>query len=355
MTLEDQAKQPREGEQLDASKVEDFLRGALPELAGPVQVKQFPSGASNLTYLIQVGGSELVLRRPPFGTKARSAHDMGREYRVLSRLNSVFPYCPKPLAYCEDEDVLGAPFYVMERLHGIIVRRDLPRGMSLDSRQAAQLSRNLLDVQYELHHVDYKAAGLEELGKPEGYVERQVKGWNQRYSAARTEDVPECRDVMAWLEDKMPAESALVGIIHNDYKFDNVVLDPDNPLRIMGVLDWEMATLGDPLMDLGCSLAYWVQSDDPEELQAARMGPSHLEGMLTRQELIDRYAQKARISLDNFDFYYAFGLFRLAVIAQQIYYRYIQGQTRDERFKSFGRLVNVLVNVAGRVMERSRL
>lgn len=355
MTFEDQAKEPRKGEALNAAKVEQFLRDTLPNLSGPVEVSQFPGGASNLTYLVKAGDRELVLRRPPFGTKAKSAHDMGREYRVLSRLNSVFPYCPRPLAYCEDESVVGAPFYVMERLRGIILRRNLPKGMHLMKEQATQLSRNLVDVQFELHRVDYKAAGLEDFGKPEGYVKRQVLGWNRRFENAHTDDVPECREIMAWLEEKMPPESPMTGIIHNDYKFDNVVLDPDNPLKIIGVLDWEMATLGDPLMDLGCSLAYWVQGDDPEELQMMRMGPTQLDGMLTRQEIIERYQQKAGIEINNFDFYYVFGIFRLAVIVQQIYYRYAKGQTQDERFRGFGALATILANVAGNVIQGSGL
>lgn len=351
----DEAKAPREGEALDEIKLESWLRDCLPGLTGALEVTQFPGGASNLTYLIKVGDRELVLRRPPFGANVASAHDMGREYRVLSRLNAVFPQAPKPLAYCEDEDVLGAKFYVMERIKGIILRRELPRELEFGPQQCRALSESLIDVQYALHNIDYEAAELGELGRPAGYVERQVKGWDGRWDKARTDDVPDAPDVRAWLMDKLPGDSGYVGIIHNDYKFDNVILDPENPTRIIGVLDWEMATLGDPLMDLGCTLSYWVQPGDPPAMAAARMGPTHEEGMMRRDEIIQHYADKAGMNLDNFDFYYVFGLFRLAVVVQQIYRRYYDGKTRDQRFAVFGQMANVLNQTAAGVIAGSEL
>jgi aminoglycoside phosphotransferase (APT) family kinase protein len=330
---------PRPGEELDAAAVADYLASVLPELTGDISITQFPGGASNLTYLVEIGGDQLVLRRPPFGTKARSAHDMGREYRILSRLRPVFPYCPRPLALCEDPDVLGEPFYVMDRLEGTILRRELPGGLKLPPEQARALCTELLDVHLRLHSVDYDAAGLSDMGKPDGYVQRQVLGWSRRYRDARTADVPENESLMDWLEASMPTEGAGGCIIHNDYKFDNVVLErTDEGLRISGVLDWEMATLGDPLMDLGCSLAYWIQADDPPEMMAARMMPTHLPGMMSRREIVDYYLSRSGLEVGSFDFYYVFGLFRLAVIVQQIYYRYFHGQTADQRFAGFGRL-----------------
>ncbi|HOJ13754.1 MAG TPA: phosphotransferase family protein, partial [Deltaproteobacteria bacterium] len=317
----------RQGEELDLKAVEAFLKDSIPGLHGELVVEQFPSGYSNLTYLIRVGERELVLRRPPFGRKAKTAHDMGREYRILKALNPVFPYCPRPLVYTEDPSVMGCPFYVMDRIRGIILRKNLPEGLELSPGQVRTLCENLLDVQLELHAVDYKAIGLEGFGRPEGYVRRQVEGWSERFRAAWTPDAPTFDGVMQWLHDRMPPDSQRPALIHNDYKFDNVVLDPKDPLRIIGVLDWEMATIGDPLMDLGSSLGYWVQADDPEDFQAARMMPTNLPGALTRKEMVERYAEKAGITIDNFDFYLCFGLFRLAVIAQQIYYRYYHGQT----------------------------
>ncbi len=343
MDPENETTRPRPGEELDAGRVSAFLDQALPDFAGPVEIRQFPGGASNLTYLLRIGDRELVLRRPPFGTKARSAHDMSREYGVLQRLHRVFPYSPEPLALCEDVSVLGEPFYVMERLSGTILRRELPRGLTLSADDARALCENLIDVHLELHDIDYRRAGLEDLGRPQGYVLRQIEGWSKRYRAARTGDVPDNEALMDWLGANMPDADTRAAIIHNDYKFDNVVLGDDgHGLRIRGVLDWEMATLGDPLMDLGCSLAYWIEADDPAPMQAARMMPTHLPGMMSRRQIVEYYGERSGRDTADFVFYYAFGLFRLAVIVQQIYYRYAHGQTSDPRFAGFGRLGAVL-------------
>jgi aminoglycoside phosphotransferase (APT) family kinase protein len=354
-TTEDSASGFRSGEELDVPRVEAYIRDALPGIHGPVSISQFPGGHSNLTYLVKVGDTEMVLRRPPPGTKAKTAHDMGREYRVLSRLNAVFPCAPKPYAHCEDESVIGAPFYLMQRFHGVILRKDFPKGMTLTEAQRRTLCENLLDLQVQLHQVDYVAAGLSDFGKPRGYVERQVRGWNERYVKAKTDDVPGCERIMQWLQDKQPGDSGRTGIIHNDYKFDNVVLDAQDPMRIIGVLDWEMATLGDPLMDLGCSMAYWVERTDPPPLQLSRMGPTNLPGMLTRSEMVARYAEKTGARIDNFDFYYVFGLFRLAVIAQQIYYRYYHKQVSDPRFSQFGMFVTYLSQICEQIIGKSGL
>ncbi len=341
----------REGEELDQSRVKAFLMEKIPGLDGPLEIRQFPSGFSNLTYFIRVGKREMVLRRPPFGRKAKTAHDMNREYRILSALYPVFPYCPKPLAYTDDESIMGCPFYVMERITGIILRKNLPQGLVLTPSDARTLCENLIDLHHRLHSLDYRAIGLADFGKPEGYVKRQVEGWSRRYRDARTPDVPDFESVMTWLNDNQAPDSGVSGIIHNDYKFDNLVLNPNNPLEIIGILDWEMATLGDPLMDLGCSMAYWVNSSDPEEFKAMRMLPTTLDGMMTRQELVARYAEKSGIPIVDFHFYYCFGLFRLAVIAQQIYYRYYHGQTKDKRFIQLAFAVVILEKAAKRVIE----
>lgn len=350
----DQPGAVREENNFDPARILPFLRAHIPGLPqADASLKQFQGGASNLTYLLTIGDREMILRRPPAGTKARSAHDMGREFRIMQKLSPLFP-CPRPLACCQDESLIGGTFYVMEKLAGVILRRDLPQGLSYSPEQARALCTNLLDTQIRLHTLNYAAAGLGELGKPQGYVERQVDGWCERFAMAWTDDVPKCESLMAWLKAHRPPDSPRPGIIHNDYRFDNVVLDPRDHLSIVGVLDWEMATLGDPLMDLGASLAYWVQPGDPPQMQALRMQPSTLPGMLTRAQIVRYYADRTGAQIRNPDWYYVFGLFRLAVIAQQIYYRFKLGQTKNPKFQAFGIFVAVLSQVAGKVIDESR-
>ncbi len=345
----------RRGEELDLAKVTTFLKDTLPGVSGEVRIRQFPAGFSNLTYSVEVGDRELILRKPPHGKKAKSAHDMSREYRILKALKPVFPYAPEALVYSEDLSVVGSPFYVMERIKGMILRRDLPKDFLLSGRDAGQLCENLIDVLCRLHGLDYVEIGLDGFGKPDGYVRRQVEGWSARYRDAKTDDAPDYERVMGWLHDHMPADSQKPAIIHNDYKFDNVVLNPGNPLEIIGVLDWEMATIGDPLMDLGSSMAYWVNRDDPENMQLIRMLPTNSEGMLSRDELVRLYLSKTGREAQSFDFYLCFGFFRLAVIAQQIYYRYYHGQTKDKRFAMLIVAVQVLEQAAKTLIERSDL
>ncbi len=354
MDFTDKARDIRKGEELDTDKVEAYLRDVIPGLEGDLVIKQFPGGHSNLTYQLSIGEQDFVLRRPPFGTKAKTAHDMNREFRILTVLREVFPYCPEPVAYTGDDSVMGCPFYVMKRIRGIIIRRNLPSGLDLTREQMRRIFDRLVDVHVELHAIDYRSIGLGDFGKPEGYVQRQVRGWSDRYRKARTPDAPDCEEVMAWLAEKMPPESGEATIIHNDYRLDNVVLDAGDPTKIIGVLDWEMATIGDPLMDLGCSLPYYGNPDDPEEelLMRSMLMPT-LEGMITREELVDLYAEKSGRSIDRVDFYCAFGLFRLGVIIQQIYYRYYHGQTQDERFKNMVLGVTILDRAARRVIEKS--
>jgi aminoglycoside phosphotransferase (APT) family kinase protein len=345
--LIDTTKTIRPGEELAVDKLEAYLLKNLPGTRGRLVVEQFPGGASNLTYLLRLGEQELVLRRPPFGNRVKSAHDMGREFRVLSKLHAVYAPAPRPSIYCEDESVLGAPFYCMERRHGVILRRKLPPGLVLDPPLIARLNRSFIDNLVEFHKIDYCAAGLGDLGKPEGFAGRQVEGWSKRYLAARTDDVPEMEFLMTWFPQRIPA-NGLSSLVHNDYKFDNIMLDPHDLARIVAVLDWEMCTLGDPLMDLGTVLAYWVQADDPPSVQMHAFGPTLLPGSMTRRELTDYYGQKSGFDITNALFYYAFGLFKTAVIVQQIYYRYVQGFTKDERFAHFNRQVAALAQEAHR-------
>jgi aminoglycoside phosphotransferase (APT) family kinase protein len=350
MTQIDMPKQVRPGEELDIVKLESYLRDVLPGLDGAIEVRQFPSGYSNLTYLICFGQKEFILRRPPLGKKAKTAHDMKREYTILKALRPYFRYVPQPITYCEDPEVMDSAFYVMERIPGIILRKDFPKELAIDEKGARQLSENLMSVFCQLHGLDVRDCGLEGLGKPQDYVKRQVSGWSDRYRDARTEDVPDLEEVMAWLQANMVADDFRATVIHNDFKFDNVILNPSNPLEIIGVVDWEMATLGHPLMDLGASLAYWINRDDPVEFSAMRTLPTQEPGMPTRKEMVRIYEQFSGSRIEGFEFYYCFGLFRLAVIVQQIYYRYFHGQTRDERFKMFRFVVALLEKVCLRVI-----
>lgn len=350
--MTDPTRPVREGEELDLAAVESFLKSAIPDLEDPLEVSQFPSGASNLTYLVKAGDREMVLRRPPRGRKAKTAHDMSREVRVLTALADVYPYVPKVLAFCDDPDVLGCDFFLMERLDGIILRKNLPRGMSLSREETARLCRNVVDRLIDLHSIDYRTAGLGDLGKPEGYVGRQIEGWSRRYIDARTPNAPSYDRVMRWLEEKMPPEIG-ASIIHGDYRLDNVVLDSD--LEVIGVLDWEMATIGDPLMDLGNGLAYWMQKTDPWLLRVMRLQPTHLEGMMTREEVVDYYCRSTGIEIETFDFYRIYGVFRLVVIMQQIYYRYYHRQTRNKRFGRFIYLIKYLDGYLNRLIDGSLL
>jgi aminoglycoside phosphotransferase (APT) family kinase protein len=329
----------RAGEELDLAAIEAWLRAQGIEVEGTAEVTQFPGGASNWTYRLKYPTHDWILRRPPSGTKAKSAHDMVREFAVQQALKPVYPAVPRMIALCRDAAVIGSDFYLMERIDGLIPRANLPKGVTLDAAQTRQLCTNVLDKLIELHRVDYKAAGLETLGRGAGYCKRQVEGWSDRYVKARTWNVPSFARVRDWLAANAPDDVATC-VIHNDWRFDNVVLAADDPTRVIGVLDWEMTTLGDPLMDLGSALAYWVQADDGFFMRSTRRQPTHLPGMLTRREVVDYYLERSELKPADWRFYEVFGLFRLAVIIQQIYYRYHHGQTRNPAFKRFWLLVN---------------
>lgn len=338
----DQPRALRDEDRFDLEAVDAWLKTRVEGLSGTPEVEQFARGASNLTYRLRYPDRDLILRRPPPGTKAKSAHNMVREYTVQKALKPVYPYVPEMLALCTDPEVIGSDFYVMQRLEGIILRANLPQGMELNAEQARRLSQAAIDRLIDLHQVDVQAAGLEKLGKGAGYNRRQIEGWSERFRRARTWNVLPGRYVMDWLAERVPDEVA-IAVIHGDYRFDNLVLDPADPLEIIGVLDWELATLGDPLMDLGNSMAYWVQADDEKYFKGFRRQPTHLPGMMTRAEVVDYYCERSGLRPDDWAFYEVYGLFRLAVIAQQIYYRYHHKQTRNPQFRHFWLAVNYLL------------
>jgi aminoglycoside phosphotransferase (APT) family kinase protein len=335
----------RPGEELDVTRLEPYLRDRLPGESDGLSVRQFPSGHSNLTYSLQLGARELVLRRPPFGSKVKSAHDMGREFRVLSKLHSAYAPAPEVLFYCDDESVLGAPFYVMEPIHGVILRKKVPSVLEFAEDKARRLSESFVDNLVRLHSVNYAAAGLADLGKAEGYLERQVRGWSERYHGSKTHEYAEVEAICSWMQGHMPSTKN-VSLIHNDYKYDNVVLDSRDITKIVGVLDWEMCTIGDSLADLGTTLAYWIDATDSPEVQQQRWGPTNVGGSFKRAEVVNYYALRTGCDVSQVVFYLTFARFKLAVIAQQIYFRYHQGLTKDERFASMPERIRMILRAS---------
>lgn len=350
----DRAKEPRKGEELDSKKLHETLIPHIPGLEGDINISQFPGGFSNLTYSVNIGNQEFVLRRPPFGAQVKSGHDMGREYKILSSLHEYFPKAPRAVYYSEDESVIGSPFYLMERVKGVILRAKMPAEMQPNAGQMSGIANSWLETLVELHQVDYHAAGLSDLGKPDGYVERQVTGWTKRYFNAKTDEVPLIEKAAKWLSDNLPDQKRST-LIHNDFKYDNIVLDPDDWTRVIAVLDWEMTTLGDPLMDLGTSIGYWVNANDPEFMRKLDLTPTHLPGNPSRGEILHRYAAATESDVGDGVFYYVFGLFKIAVIVQQIYYRYKKGLTQDPRFARLIDAVLGIGNIASQSIAKKKI
>ncbi|TAH18755.1 MAG: phosphotransferase family protein [Cytophagales bacterium] len=352
----DSPKAIRQGEELNIVHLQLFLRQHLPDLIGEISVSQFPSGFSNLTYMVTIGDKEFVLRRPPFGANIKSAHDMAREYNILNSIAPAFSKVPKPLIYSNDTSIIGAEFYMMERVRGVILRQKAPEGIELTPELMQGIAESTIDNLAELHSIDIQKYNLSSMGKPEGYVKRQVEGWTERYKKAATDDIPLMDSTAAWLLANMPAEQPAT-LIHNDYKYDNVILNPNKLTEIIAVLDWEMATIGDSLMDLGTTLGYWAEDDDPEILRNFSL--TSLKGNLNRQQIIERYAQKTGRNIDelskNIIFYYAFGCFKIGVIVQQIYARYKKGYTQDKRFANLIYLVHAFGQCADKAIRRGRI
>jgi aminoglycoside phosphotransferase (APT) family kinase protein len=344
----------REGQGFDVLRLAEYLKDSVPGLSGELAIEQFGRGFSNLTYLVRAKDREVVLRRAPPGVKIKSAHDMGREFLVLSKVCEVWPKVPRPLLLCEDEAVIGSPFYVMERVRGVILRARPPEGLALDEARMRAASESLVDTLAEIHTLDWAKAGLTSLGKPEGYVERQIKGWSDRYAKAATDDVPAMQSVLEWLRAHMPKEAG-ASLIHNDFKYDNVVLDAETATRVVAVLDWEMATIGDPLMDLGTTLGYWVEPSDPPVFQVMQFGPTALPGNLGRVALVKRYAEKTGRSVPDVLFYYVYALYKLAVVAQQLYRRYKDGLTKEERYALMLEGVRSVAAAAQFALEKGRI
>ncbi len=343
----------RDGEAIPIDALHAWWESAIGHV-GAMDVEQFPRGFSNLTYLVRAGGEEYVLRRPPFGVKDGIAHDVLREGRLMRALRPSYPRVPRVLALCENGGVIGAPFYVMERVRGLIVRDTLPESLSFGAVQLRALSAAAIETLAGLHAVDWRAAGLAALGKPDGYVERQVAGWSKRWTAARTSDVPDVERVVAWLAAHAPATGDAT-LVHNDFKFDNLVLDPADPTRVRAVLDWEMATIGDPRLDLATTLGYWIEADDPLSIRRLGLGITALPGNWPREQVVAAWESTTKRSAGDPVWLFAFGLFKVAVIAQQIYARYVAGHTRDPRFARLDAAVAALGALATRAIDAKRI
>ncbi len=337
----------RKGEELDAAVVARFLRAELPDVPdGDLEIEQFGAGHSNLTYLLRIGGWEAVLRRPPLGPVAPKAHDMEREYKILSYLNPVFPAAPKPYLFSNDTRIVGSPFFVMERRKGIVLDSEFPAGIADTKQLGRQISEQMVDTLVALHRIDYTKTGLTAMSKPEGFMERQVHGWIGRYERAKTDEIQEVEELARWMVTHLPP-SREATVIHYDYKLNNAMFSPDFS-RMTGLFDWEMATVGDPLADVGAAMSYWFEVDDPELLRNGLGKPpvTVLGGFFTRKQFIERYAQKSGRDVSHIHFYVTFAYFKLAVICQQIYYRYKKGQTDDPRFARFNEFVRRLIQHA---------
>lgn len=344
----------RQGEELNKENLCAFLRGNLGVKSDEIGIEQFPAGSSNLTYLIIIGAEEYVLRRPPFGNQVKSAHDMSREFNVLSKLSRIYQPAPKPLLYCGDSEIIGSEFYLMERRKGLIIRGKSPEILEKSGELQRRVCESFIENLATLHSLDYEKIGLGDIGKPDGYTQRQVKGWTKRYFKAKTDENTRLERAIEWLNSNIPTSSQAT-LIHNDYKFDNVMLNSENLTEIVGVLDWEMATIGEPLMDLGTTLGYWMSKEVGNELLSMPFNPRVLMENISRRELIQIYENKTGRDVSNILFYYVFGTFKIAVIAQQIFYRYLKGFTRDKRFANFNLFVSALGKIALNAIESEEI
>ncbi len=350
----DQAESVRPNEHLKKELLIDYLKAYLPGINDQLEILQFGKGYSNLTYLIKTKEKEYVLRRPPFGANVKSGHDMEREFRILFALHPTYAKVPKPILFAKESNVMDCSFYVMERVHGVILRSSMPEKMQPDAGLMFKISKSLFASLVELHKFDFKKVGLENLGKPEAYTDRQIAGWKKRYLRAKTDDYPEVGLLASYLENNKP-KSSKAALIHNDFKYDNLILDQNDWTKVLAILDWEMCTLGDPLMDLGTSLAYWINHDDPDWMKKLALSPTTLKGNPKREEVLKIYEEMSGEKIVEPVFYYAYGLFKIIGITQQIYYRYKHGFTKDKRFANLNYVVKNLAKVALRAIEKDRI
>jgi aminoglycoside phosphotransferase (APT) family kinase protein len=342
----------RPGEELNCLALAHYLSQHLFQGSAGIEIEQFPNGHSNLVYLVRTEGREYVLRRPPLGPVAPKAHDMAREYRVLHAVHPYFREAPRVFLLCEDPTVIGGTFFLMERRRGLVIRDSIPRELAAIPDYQRLVSEAFIDCLVRLHTIDVSQPTLSSLGKPERFVERQVRGWADRWDRAKTEELPEMDHIVRWLHHSLPP-SVDVTLVHNDYKLDNVMLQPGG--QVEAVLDWEMTTIGDPLADLGLTMCYWTWAsvaagDDPHP---ATPGLTAQPGWYTRDQFLHRYAEQTGRDLTHIRFHEILGIFKLAVILQQIFYRFHQGQTRDERFRAFDRRVRGLIRLAASLMEEN--
>lgn len=346
----------RPGEDFDHGKLAAFLHGKLTGSDLPLQVEQFGGGHANLTYLLRYGDLEYVLRRPPLGPVAAKSHDMSREYRVLSVLYRAYPFAPKALLQCDDPAVIGASFFIMERRRGVVVRRTIPPqfGGGEDRDVNRRISEALVDTLAELHEVSYDEIGLGDLGRPDGFLRRQVEGWMGRYERAKTKSQPVVDELVVWLRERLP-ESPAPTLLHNDWRLDNMMLDSEDPGKVEAVFDWDMCTLGDPLADLGTVLASWLETGEGLEGRGVGTMPSYVPGFLSRREAVERYCRRRRIDSALVPYYFVFGLFKMGVVLQQIYHRYHLGQTQDERFAALEQVAEMLFLQAKARSEKASL
>jgi aminoglycoside phosphotransferase (APT) family kinase protein len=342
----DDAAEVRADERFDEARLAKYLVAELPDLAGPLVVEQFRGGHANLTYLLRLGSTELVLRRPPLGPVAPKAHDMAREFRALRALAPLYAPAPRPLLLCEDPSVIGAVFFLMERRRGIVIRHEWPAELGDDRALRRRIGEAVVDALADLHRVDVARPEIAALGKPAGFVRRQVEGWYERWQRARTRDLPVMDELCAWLAERMP-ESQVVSVVHNDWKLDNTMLSAEDPGRVAAVFDWDMTTLGDPLIDLGTFLSYWSEAGDAVP-RGTGTNVSAMPGFPTRAELAARYRERTGTDVSLLAWYETFGLFKTAVVLEQIYVRFVRGQTQDERFKLLGEYVPLLASAAQR-------
>jgi aminoglycoside phosphotransferase (APT) family kinase protein len=342
----------RSSEQLDWDALDKYIRPKLADQLGDafdakasMTVEQFPGGHSNLTYLLRFGNQEVAMRRPPFGPVPPKAHDMARECRILAAIHPVFPLAPKPFLLCEDASIIGSTFYIMERRHGLVVRHEEPPELANQPEQRRRVSHAVVDVLADLHLVNLEAHGLSALGKPSGFVERQVQGWTKRWHGSKTTEQAEMDALSQWLLDRLPPDPIRPALVHGDYKLDNVMLDPRDFGKLIAVFDWEMSAVGDPLVDLGIFLAYWVHTAPAaqrDSLTAVTTRP----GWSTRDQVLERYSERTKQDVSNIKFYEVFAVFKLAVVLQQIFYRYYRGQTDDARFATLDKRVESLAHIA---------